>query len=205
MRLRAGVCSSWPVPDHGSHPDIAAWGTDPCAPSHRCLRFSRRYPAAIFGCEVMTIIVIDSSRKVLRARALAWGHGRRASGASCHQGVVQKIEAGCHGQVPTRMCGTLSAQTASGPGGGNGGGSGHRSTDQATAAVVTGHPYAASFSMNSGKKLGSRSDQPGAVAAASLIEWSSVLRRSGRICGSAAAPQKAPGSHGRAHAPSSRS
>jgi hypothetical protein len=48
-------------------------------------------------------------------------------------------------------------------------------------------------------------EQPGAVAAASLIEWSSFLRRSGRICGSAAAAQKALGSHGRASAPISRS
>ena len=35
------------------------------------------------------------------------------------------------------------------------------------------------FSTHSGKKTGSRFDQPGAVAAASLIDWSKVRRRSG--------------------------
>src|SRR3990170_459135 len=50
-----------------------------------------------------------------------------------------------------------------------------------------------------------RVDQPGAVAALSLIDWSKVRRRSGWRCGSAAAAQKAAGSHGRAEAPISRS
>ena len=53
------------------------------------------------------------------------------------------------------------------------------------------------FSTHSGKKTGSRFDQPGAVAAPSLIDCSRVRRRSGWRCGSAAAAQKAPGSHGR--------
>ena len=60
---------------------------------------------------------------------------------------------------------------------------------------------ATSFSTHSGKNTGSVSDQPGAVAAASLIEWSKRLRQSGRICGSADAAQKAAGSQGRTFAP----
>jgi hypothetical protein len=35
------------------------------------------------------------------------------------------------------------------------------------------------LSTHSGKKAGSRFDQPGAVAAASLIDWSSARRLSG--------------------------
>ena len=66
-------------------------------------------------------------------------------------------------------------------------------------------PYAASFSTHSGKKQGGRSDQPGAVAAASLIDCSKFLRRSGRICGKAAAAQKADGRNGRTSGPSNRS
>ena len=61
---------------------------------------------------------------------------------------------------------------------------------------------AAASSMNSGKKPGSRVDQPAAVAAASLSDWSRTLRRSGAICGRALAAQKALGSHGRTVAPS---
>src|SRR4051812_19624281 len=61
------------------------------------------------------------------------------------------------------------------------------------------------FSTHSGKKTGSRFDQPGAVAAASLIDWSRVRRRSGWRWGKAEAAQKAPGSHGRTLAPTSRS
>ena len=55
------------------------------------------------------------------------------------------------------------------------------------------------------EKLGARRDQPGAVAAASLSDWSRPLRRSGRICGRAAAAQNAAGRNGRTSAPSSRS
>src|SRR3954470_17212730 len=61
------------------------------------------------------------------------------------------------------------------------------------------------FSTHSGKKTGSRFDQPGAVAAASLIDWSRVRRRSGWRCGRAEAAQNAPGSHGRTLAPTRRS
>jgi hypothetical protein len=61
------------------------------------------------------------------------------------------------------------------------------------------------LSTHSGKKTGSRFDQPGAVAAASLIDWSSARLFSGWRCGKAAAAQKAPGSHGRTAAPISRS
>src|SRR3546814_1748837 len=46
-------------------------------------------------------------------------------------------------------------------------------------------------------KVGSRFDHPTAVAAASLIDWSSARRFSGCRCGRLAAAQKAPGSHGR--------
>ena len=72
-------------------------------------------------------------------------------------------------------------------------------------ARCRGENQAASFSTNSGKKLGALSLQPGAVAAASLRLWRSVLRRLGRICGNPLAAQKALGSHGRASAPSSLS
>ena len=61
------------------------------------------------------------------------------------------------------------------------------------------------FSTHSGQNTGSRFDQPGAVAALSLIDWSRIRRRSGCRCGSAAAAQNAAGSHGRADAPISRS
>jgi hypothetical protein len=61
------------------------------------------------------------------------------------------------------------------------------------------------FSTQSGMNIGSRVDQPGAVAAASLIDWSKVRRRPGWRCGRLAAEQKAAGSHGRALAPISRS
>ena len=45
----------------------------------------------------------------------------------------------------------------------------------------------------------------GGRQAAVRIDWSSPRRRSGWRCGSAAAAQKAPGSHGRTWAPISRS
>ena len=61
------------------------------------------------------------------------------------------------------------------------------------------------FSTHSGQNTGSRFDQPGAVAALSLIDCSRIRRRSGWRCGSAAAEQKADGSHGRAEAPIRRS
>ena len=47
------------------------------------------------------------------------------------------------------------------------------------------------FSTHSGQNTGSRLDQPGAVAALSLIDWSRIRRRSGWRCGKAAAEQNA--------------
>ena len=67
------------------------------------------------------------------------------------------------------------------------------------------HRRGSTFSTHSGKNAGWRFDQPDAVAAASLIDWSSLRRSSGWRCGSAAPAQKAPGSHGRTSAPISRS
>ena len=56
------------------------------------------------------------------------------------------------------------------------------------------------FSTHSGMKAALREDQPGAVAAASLIEWSRNFRSFGWMCGSAEAAQNAAGSQGRAAA-----
>jgi hypothetical protein len=64
---------------------------------------------------------------------------------------------------------------------------------------------ALTFSTHSGKNCGARFDQPGAVATASLIDSSNVLRRFGCKCGIAAAAQNAAGNHGRASAAISRS
>src|SRR3954464_1999169 len=69
------------------------------------------------------------------------------------------------------------------------------------------HPatVTSTLSTHSGKKAGSRFDQPGAVAAASLIDWSKARLLSWGRGGRAAAPQKAPGSHGLTAAPIRRS
>lgn len=55
------------------------------------------------------------------------------------------------------------------------------------------------------KRLERDPTSPDAVAAASLIDCSNLRRRSGCRCGSAAAAQKAAGSHGRISAPTRRS
>ena len=47
----------------------------------------------------------------------------------------------------------------------------------------SGSALRSTFSTHSGQNTGSRLDQPGAVAALSLIDWSRIRRRSGWRCG----------------------